>query len=65
MTTNSQQRHRRKHLLANMLETMRDIPEERVLAIFSLKEQISVKKAREYLTELKLAKIVEQEAVIG
>jgi hypothetical protein len=48
-----------------MVETMQDIPEERVLAIFSLKEQISVKKAREYLTELKLAKIVEQEAVIG
>jgi len=47
-----------------MLESMTDIPEERVLAIFSLKEKVSIAKAKEYLAELRLARTVEQENVL-
>ena len=64
MTSNALQRDRRKRLLSNMLESMTDIPEERILAIFSLKEKISVRKAREYLAELRLARSVEQEVPV-
>jgi len=64
MVSNALQRDRRKRLLANMLESMTDIPEERVLAIFSLKEKVSIAKAKEYLAELRLARTVEQENVL-
>lgn len=64
MPSNAAQRDRRKRLLANMLETMNDIPQERVLAIFSLKEKVSIRKAKEYVEEIRLARTVEQETVL-
>ena len=64
MVSNALQLDRRKRLLANMLESMTDIPQERVLAIFSLKEKVSIAKAKEYLTELKLARTVQQENIL-
>ena len=64
MVSNALQLDRRKRPLTNMLESMTDIPEERVLAIFSLKEKVSISKAKEYLAELKLARTVEQENIL-
>jgi len=51
---------RRKRLLANMPETMTEITQERVLAIFSLKENVSVTKAKEYLADVNLARTERQ-----
>ncbi len=65
MVTNAQARDRRKRLLEHMLETMKDVDEDRILATFSLKEKVSMAKAREYLRELKAARIVEQEVPIS
>ena len=64
MVDNAQRRDARKRLLGNMLDDMKDIEEDRVLAIFSLKTKVSVRKAKEYLAELKAARILEVESSI-
>ena len=63
MVTNARLRHQRKVLLEHMLETMQKdgTSEERILAVFSTRSQVSVAKAREYLKELKAARALEQE----
>jgi hypothetical protein len=56
MPTNAMQTDRRRRLLSNILESTTDIPQDPVLAMFSLNEKVTVRKAREFMEELILAR---------
>lgn len=48
----------RKRVLLSMLDTMHDTSVEQVLAVFSLREHVSVAKAKEYLREIEATRIL-------